>query len=100
MYIDNALKLVHNSHKEASRTIGALRPQNRDAASILDSLKESAERLSDGGFLHITTTLRGKSVELPLEVTDAFFRAYWSISRCQASQASRPFHASVRLILK
>jgi hypothetical protein len=55
MHIHNALKLVHMSHKEASRTIAALRPQYRDAASILDALKESAERLSDGGFQDVNT---------------------------------------------
>jgi signal transduction histidine kinase len=66
--------MVHLSHKEASRTIDALRPQYRDAAALLSALKESAERLSDGGGLSISTVFQGKSAQLPLLITDAFFR--------------------------
>ena len=73
-HIQSALQMVHISHKEASRTIAALRPQYRDAAGILNSLKEAAERLSDGSRLRITTITSGRSTNLPLEVTDALFR--------------------------
>ena len=73
-HIQNALQMVHLSHKEASRTIAALRPQYTDAAGILNTLKEAAERLSDGSRLRITMTLTGRSSQLPLEVTDALFR--------------------------
>ena len=72
-HIHNALKMVQMSHKEASRTIASLRPQYRDATGILTSLKEIAERLSDGAVL-VSTSLAGRSVQLPLEITDAFFR--------------------------
>jgi signal transduction histidine kinase len=72
-HIHNALQMVQISHKEASRTIAALRPQYRDAIGILTALKEAAERLSDGA-VHITTTLSGRSPQLPLEITDALFR--------------------------
>lgn len=72
-HIQNALKMVQMSHKEASRTIAALRPQYRDATGILTSLKEAAERLSDGALL-VTTTLTGRRVQLPLQITDALFR--------------------------
>jgi signal transduction histidine kinase len=73
IHIQNALKMVQMSHKEASRTIAALRPQYRDATGILTSLKEAAKRLSDGALL-VTTTLTGRSVQLPLQITDALFR--------------------------
>jgi signal transduction histidine kinase len=73
-HIQNALQMVHISHKEASRTIAALRPQYTDAAGILNSLKEAAERLSDGSHLRIATAVLGRSTQLPLEVTDALFR--------------------------
>jgi two-component sensor histidine kinase len=73
-HIQSAIQLVQMSHKEASRTIAALRPQYRDATGILNGLKEAAERLSDGGPLRISTTLSGRSTNLPLEVTDALFR--------------------------
>jgi signal transduction histidine kinase len=73
-HIRNALEMVHVSHREASRTIAALRPQYRDAAGILAALKESGERLSDGGSLIITTEMAGKMIDLPLEVTDVFVR--------------------------
>ena len=73
-HIRNALEMVHASHREASRTIAALRPQYRDAAGILSALKASAERLSDGGGLVITTSLSGKSANLQIEVADGFFR--------------------------
>jgi two-component sensor histidine kinase len=73
-HIQNALQMVHMSHKEASRTIAALRPQYTDAAGILNSLKEAAERLSDGSHLRITIAVSGRSTQLPLEVTDALFR--------------------------
>ena len=73
-HIRNAIQMVQLSHKEASRTIAALRPQYQDATGILNALKEAAERLSDGGSLRITTSLSGRSTQLPLEMTDAFFR--------------------------
>jgi signal transduction histidine kinase len=72
-HIQNALKMVQMSHKEASRTIAALRPQYRDATGILTALKEAAERLSDGA-VRVTTTLSGRGVQLPLEITDTLFR--------------------------
>ncbi|HEX9199604.1 MAG TPA: sensor histidine kinase, partial [Acidobacteriaceae bacterium] len=72
-HIQNALQMVQMSHKEASRTIAALRPQYRDAAEILEALKGSAERLSDSG-VRIVASLSGRSTQLPLEITDAFFR--------------------------
>ncbi len=73
-HIHNALKIVHLSHKEASRTISSLRPQYRDAAAIVSSLKETAERLSDGGGLQIDASIEGGKSTLPLPITDAFFR--------------------------
>jgi signal transduction histidine kinase len=73
-HIHNALKMVHLSHKEASRTISSLRPQYRDAAAIVSSLRETAERLSDGGGLQIDATMKGRNSTLPLPITDAFFR--------------------------
>lgn len=73
-HIRNAIQMVQMSHKEASRTIAALRPQYRDSAGILNALKEAAERLSNGGNLRITTSLSGRNTPLPLEVTDALFR--------------------------
>ena len=72
-HIQNALQMVQMSHREASRTIAALRPQYRDATGILTALKEAAERLSDGA-VRITATLPGRSAQLPLEITDALFR--------------------------
>ncbi|HEY1803126.1 MAG TPA: histidine kinase [Terracidiphilus sp.] len=73
-HVENALDLVRMSHKEASRTIAALRPQYRAASDIVAALKELAERLSDGGNLHVKAQVEGKDVELPLTVTDALFR--------------------------
>jgi signal transduction histidine kinase len=73
IHIRNALQLVQRSHQQASQTIAALRPQLRDAASILAALKESAERVSDRS-VHITTNLSGRSASLPLRVTDTLFR--------------------------
>jgi len=73
-HIRNAIQMVKMSHKEASRTIAALRPQYQDATGILNALKEAAERLSDGGSLRITTSLSGRSTQLPLEVTNSLFR--------------------------
>jgi signal transduction histidine kinase len=72
-HIQHALQMVQTSHKEASRTIAALRPQYRDATEIVTALKEVAERLSDGA-VRITATIVGKSTQLPLEITDALFR--------------------------
>ena len=73
-HIEHALQMVTLSHREASRTIASLRPQQRDAPGILNALKQSAERLSAAGDLTIRTSLRGRSTQLPLEVTEAFFR--------------------------
>lgn len=73
-HIGNALRIVHLSHKEASRTIAALRPQFRDAATILTALKESAERLSDGAPIQIAARLNGRNTRLPVQVTDVLFR--------------------------
>ncbi len=73
-HIQNALDMVHASHRDASRTISALRPQYRQASDIVAALKELAERLSDGGDLRIKTQVEGKNANLPLAVTDALFR--------------------------
>lgn len=73
-HIHNALEMVDMSHKEASRTIAALRPHYRQTSDIIAALKELAERLSDGGDLLIDTRIEGKEVELPLAITDALFR--------------------------
>jgi len=73
-HVETSLRLVQISHKEASRTIAALRPQHRDAASILAALQESGERLSYGGNLTIRTELSGWNTQLPLRITDALFR--------------------------
>jgi len=73
-HIRNALQMVHLSHKEASRTISSLRPQYRDAAAIVSTLRETAGRISDGGELHISASLLGKNSNLPLAITDAIFR--------------------------
>jgi signal transduction histidine kinase len=73
-HIQNALRMVHLSHREASRTIAALRPQFRDAAAILAALRSSALRMSDGGALAITTQLRGKNRHLPIQIADALYR--------------------------
>lgn len=73
-HVASALRMVQISHKEASRTIAALRPQHRDAAAILTALRESGQRLSDGGNLEIATELVGRNTRLPLRVTDALFR--------------------------
>jgi signal transduction histidine kinase len=71
-HIESALRLVSMSHREASRTIAALRPQHHDAPGILAALRQSAERLSAGGSLAIRTAFDVRSPELPLEVGDAF----------------------------
>ena len=73
-HIRSALQMVKLSHKEASGAISSLRPQYRDAAAIVASLKENAERLSDGGELKIDDSFSGPNLTLPLAVTDAFFR--------------------------
>lgn len=73
-HLENALNMVKVSHREASQTIASLRPQHRDPPGILNALKQSAERLSSAGELVIFTSLNEPSAELPLEVTEAFFR--------------------------
>jgi len=73
-HISSALQMVKLSHKEARWAISSLRPQYRDAAAIVASLKENAERLSDGGYLKIDDSISGPNLTLPLAVTDAFFR--------------------------
>jgi signal transduction histidine kinase len=73
-HVQNALKMVDMSHREASRTIAALRPQYREASDIVVALRELADRLSDAGGLQVKTEVRGKDSKLPLAITDAFFR--------------------------
>src|SRR5205823_2850478 len=48
-HLEHALEMVTMSHREASRTIAALRPQHRDAPGILRELKQLGERLSGTG---------------------------------------------------
>lgn len=73
-HIEHALAMVTTSHREASRTIAALRPQHRDAPGILAALKLLAEKLGAGGDLVIHTAVTGRASELRFEVADAFFR--------------------------
>lgn len=96
-HLESALQMVHESHREASRTIAALRPQLRDTAGILSALKSLAERLSDNGDLVVTNTLVGKGVHLPIDVTDAFFR----IGQEAVSNAIQHGHCrSLQIILR
>ena len=73
-HIRDTLQTVKRSHREASNAIAALRPQNRDANSILGTLRDAAERMSPGGRVRIITELTGASVSLPVQITDAIFR--------------------------
>jgi signal transduction histidine kinase len=73
-HIASALELVHHSHREASRTIAALRPQHGDADAILVSLREYVERLSESRPIEVEISLSGHNAKLPLRVTDALFR--------------------------
>lgn len=73
-HIANALQMVAMSHREASHTIASLRPQHRDAPGILAALKQLAERLSAGGGISVHTAINDRPAELPIEVTEAFFR--------------------------
>jgi signal transduction histidine kinase len=72
-HIQNALHMVHLSHREASRTISSLRPQYRESADIASALGELANRLSDGS-VRIETKVEGHLSQLPLAVTDALYR--------------------------
>lgn len=72
-HVQNALHMVHLSHREASRTISSLRPQYRESADIASALGELAQRLSDGS-VRIETSVEGHHAQLPLTVTDALYR--------------------------
>lgn len=72
-HVQNALHMVHLSHREASRTISSLRPQYRESADIANALGELAQRLSDG-TVRIETSVEGHNAQLPLAVTDALYR--------------------------
>jgi ribose transport system substrate-binding protein len=72
-HIGSALEMVTMSHREASRTIAALRPQHRDGHGIISALKQLAERLGAGGDLAVHTVLRGRSSQLRIDVAEAFF---------------------------
>ncbi|GGH06590.1 hypothetical protein GCM10011586_23440 [Silvibacterium dinghuense] len=73
-HVQNALEMVHISHREASRTIAALRPQLRDATAILEALEQVATRLVTGDSPKIQGHLTGRVTALSVQVTDALFR--------------------------
>jgi signal transduction histidine kinase len=73
-HIQHALEMVNLSHKEASRTIAALRPQLRDATAIVEALEQAANRLADDGSFSVAIDVSGRMVPLPVQVTDSLFR--------------------------
>ena len=96
-HVQHALEMVSISHREASRTIAALRPQHRDVPGILSALKQLAERLGDGE-LAVHTAVVGRSSELSLEITEAFFRiGQEAISNAIQHGHCRSLHVEVRV---
>lgn len=71
--VEAALEMVRRSHTEAKRSMAVLRPRTAESSSIADSLKQVAERLSDGGPLVVRSSATGNSSALPLKLADTFF---------------------------
>jgi len=72
--LDWALDMVRDSHKEARRSVAALRPQALESVGLLKSLEQDARRMVGGGGIHISTSLSGTERKIPLSVSDTLLR--------------------------
>jgi len=72
--LDWALDMVHNCHKEARRSVAALRPHALESAGLLKSLEEDARRMVGSGSVQISTAVTGSERKLPVSVSDTLLR--------------------------
>ena len=71
--VQAALEMVRRSHAETKRSMATMRPSFAGDGDIADSLKQVAERLSDGGRLVVSSSTHGQARDLPQDVADTFF---------------------------
>ena len=69
-----ATEMVRHIHDEARRNIATLRPESLQSVTLSTALASSAERMMDGGTIHLVTHVTGIERELPLRVKDTLFR--------------------------
>jgi signal transduction histidine kinase len=72
--LDSAIEMVRDSHKEARRSIAALRPQNLESMGLLTSLEQDARRMVSGGGIHIATSITGTARRIPISISDTLLR--------------------------
>jgi signal transduction histidine kinase len=72
--LDWALDMVRDSHKEARRSVAALRPQALESVGLLKSLEQDAQRMVGGGSVHIATSLSGTERKIPVSISDTLLR--------------------------
>jgi signal transduction histidine kinase len=69
--LDVALDMVRRSHSEAKRSITAIKPSFDGSVDPVESLRQFAERLSNGRSLQICSSCQGQACRIPQTVADA-----------------------------
>jgi signal transduction histidine kinase len=72
--LNSAIQMVRDSHKEAKRSIAALRPQNIESLGLLGTLHQDARRIVGTGGIEVTTRLMGSERAIPSTIADTVLR--------------------------
>lgn len=72
--LDLATNLVRHSHQEARRSIATLRPQSLQTGDLITALESAANRMVEGGTVHVIATSVGDARPIPLRINDTLYR--------------------------
>jgi signal transduction histidine kinase len=72
--LNSAIQMVRDSHKEAKRSIAALRPQNIESLGLLGTLDQDARRIVGTGGIEVKTRLMGSERAIPSTIADTVLR--------------------------
>ena len=73
-HVDLAISMVSHSHEDARRSIAMLKPADDTEGNLLESLLDQAQRLTQGGTLHVTITTVGDESALPPDTKQTLLR--------------------------
>ncbi len=73
-HVDLAISMVSHSHADARRSIAMLKPIDDPEGNLLESLRNQAQVLTQGGTLRLDVTTVGNELEIPSTAKQALLR--------------------------
>ncbi len=73
-HVDLAISMVSHSHEDARRSIAMLKPADDADGNLLESLHDQAQRLTQGGTLHLTVTTVGDAFPISPDAKQTLLR--------------------------